>query len=150
MVSSCGFHLRGTGERAALLPPLYIEGGGAPHEPLLREMRRALQSQRTPMVSQRDAAHLIVQLQNEQLSKSVLAVDTSGKIKENELKYTLTFTVSTSAGEIALPRQSIERRYALSFNTADVLAKEAEEALLYQTMREDAIRDLLRRLETIK
>jgi LPS-assembly lipoprotein len=72
-------------------------------------------------------------------------------VREYLLRYRITYRLTDNksaqeyvgASEIVLQRD-------LSYNDAEALAKEAEEALLYRDMQNDAVQQLVRRLQAAK
>ena len=60
------------------------------------------------------------------------------------------FRVRTSQGRELTPETDITQQRDISFNESAVLAKEAEEGLLYRDMQSDIVQQLVRRLAAIK
>ena len=67
-----------------------------------------------------------------------------------QLRLRLKFKARTPQGKELLPETEIVLQRDLSFNESVVLAKDAEEALLYRDMQNDAVQQLLRRLQLTK
>jgi LPS-assembly lipoprotein len=60
------------------------------------------------------------------------------------------FRLRTLAGKELLPETEIALQRDISFNETAVLAKEAEEGLLYRDMQSDIVQQVLRRLAAVK
>ena len=60
------------------------------------------------------------------------------------------FKLRTPQGKELIPETEMLQQRDISFNEAAVLAKEAEEALLYRDMQTDIVQQLMRRLAAVK
>jgi LPS-assembly lipoprotein len=56
----------------------------------------------------------------------------------------------TPQGRELIPETEITQQRDISFNESAVLAKEAEEGLLYRDMQSDIVQQLLRRIAAVK
>ena len=93
---------------------------------------------------------VILDISQEAREKLVVGVNASGQVREYELRMRITFSLrSPKAGELIAP-SVIEQHRSISFNESAVLAKEAEEVLLYRDMQNDIVQQLLRRLAAFK
>ena len=82
--------------------------------------------------------------------KTVVGVNASGQVREFQLRIKVKFRMRTPKGvELIAPTEIVQQR-DISFNESAVLAKEAEEALLYRDMQSDIVQQLLRRLAAVK
>jgi LPS-assembly lipoprotein len=145
LTASCGFQLRGQ----ASLPfeTLYI---AVPEiSQLGTELKRnIIAGTRTKLVNDPTQAQAILSVSAEDRSKTILSFDTSGRVREFQLRYRLAFRVSDSKGRDYLPQSEIRLTRDISFNDAQVLAKETEELLLYRDMQSDMVQQILRRLSS--
>jgi LPS-assembly lipoprotein len=93
---------------------------------------------------------VILDILQEAREKLVVGVNASGQVREYELRMRITFSLrSPKEGELIAP-SVIEQHRSISFNESAVLAKEAEEVLLYRDMQNDIVQQLLRRLAAFK
>ncbi len=143
VTAACGFELRGQ----ATLPfeTLYI---AIPEiSPLGIELRRnILAGTRTRLVNDSTQAQAIFELSSEERGKSILSFDTSGQVREYQLRYRVSFRVRDARGRDYLPQSEIRATRDVSYSSTQVLAKESEELLLYRDMQSDAVQQILRRL----
>jgi LPS-assembly lipoprotein len=93
---------------------------------------------------------VILDILDESREKLVVGVNTSGQVREFELRMRIKFTLRSSKGAELLAPSVIEQHRSISFSESAVLAKEAEEALLYRDMQADIVQQLLRRLAAVK
>jgi LPS-assembly lipoprotein len=96
------------------------------------------------------APDAILDIVREQREKLVVGVNASGQVREYQLRLAVTFRLRTPQGREIIPPTEIEQRREISFSESAVLAKEAEEVLLYRDMQSEAVQQLLRRLSAVK
>lgn len=147
-LAGCGFQLRGrqtySFQTLAILP----QPGG----PLAIELRRSfggavrMLAPDVPLTQ----ADVVFELLQEQREKTVVGVNSSGQVREFQLRIRVRFRVRRGNGQELVPESEILQQRDISFNESAVLAKEAEEGLLYRDMQTDIVQQLLRRLASIK
>jgi LPS-assembly lipoprotein len=96
------------------------------------------------------APEVILDILQETREKLVVGVNASGQVREFELRMRIHFRLRTPKGAELITSSVIEQHRSISFNESAVLAKEAEEALLYRDMQTDIVQQLLRRLAAVK
>lgn len=140
-LAGCGFHLRGQ----ATLPfdTLHIPGSS----PLVIELKRNIAAgTRSKIVAGEKDAKAILGLTNELREKVILSFSTSGLVREYQLRYRVGFRLFDAKGRNYLPPGEIQLTRDVSFNEGQVLAKEAEDALLYRDMQTDMVQQIIRRV----
>lgn len=143
-LAGCGFKLRGSQnygfERIAVLPN--------PGGPLVTELRRSLANAVTvlPAEAPLSQAQVVLDLLQEQREKIVVGVNASGQVREFQLRLRVRFKLRTPQGQELIGPSDISQQRDISFNESAVLAKEAEEGLMYRDMQSDIVQQLLRRL----
>ena len=144
--AGCGFQLRGQ----AQLPydTLYIPGGS----PLAVELKRNVAAaSKTRLVDSAGDAQAVLGFTQELRDKVILSFNTAGHVSEYQLRYRVGFRVTDrKGGQVYLPTSEILLTRDVSYSDAQVLAKEAEEALLYRDMQSDMVQQILRRLVAAK
>jgi LPS-assembly lipoprotein len=93
---------------------------------------------------------VILDILQEVREKLVVGVNASGQVREFELRMRVNFKLRTAKGVELIAPSVIEQHRSISFNESAVLAKEAEEVLLYRDMQADIVQQLLRRLGAVK
>lgn len=147
-LGGCGFKLRGRQNFAFESIGINPSPGG----PLALELRRSFGDSVhvVPPGEPSSAAQVVLDILSEQRDKIVVGVSSSGQVREFQLRIRVTFRVRTSKGQELVPESEIFQQRDISFNESAVLAKEAEEGLLYRHMQSDIVQQILRRLATIQ
>lgn len=143
-LSACGFHMRGNADLA--FKSLYITGGGT----IYSELKKTLKSNGIVLTSSREEADMELELMGESYGKNILSLSGGGKVKEYQLTYLATFRTRAKGEELWGSPQSVEANRDYSFDDTVLLAKEGEEIRLNADMKNDATREILRRLSAMK
>ena len=148
-LSGCGFALR----KAPTFAFTTLYSGLAETSPLGVELRRSLQATRKVEVITEarriSEAQVILDVVNDLREKVVLSRNASGQVREFQLRLIFRFKLRTLAGKELIPETEITQQRDISFNESAVLAKEAEEALLYRDMQSDIVQQIMRRLAAV-
>lgn len=121
-----------------------------PDTPFIKELRRDLESNKVKMVDTAERADIVLNIVFETFDKQILSLTSSGRVNE----FQLFFRVSVRAYDLNkqdwIPAEEfvMHRDYRYENNT--VAAMEAEETLLYQSMRSDMAQQIMRRLSRAK
>ena len=144
-LSACGFQLRGAADLA--FNSLYIQGSKLS---ISRDLARILKTNGVRVVEKSEDAELLLELLSESNQKRILSLSGGGLVREFELIYLLNFRVREASSPTWGPVQTLRGRRDFSYSDTALLGKAEEEARLNADMRNDAIRELLRRLTAIK
>lgn len=147
LVAACGFELRGT----ATLPftSLYVEA--APTSQLAVQLKRAVVlNSGTRVTDRREEAEVILQIVSEVQEKQILSLTGGGRVSEFQIRYRVFFRLTDSKNREHIPASEILLRREYTYSDSQALASQSEEALLYRDMRNDAVSQLMRRLQTAK
>jgi len=146
-LAACGFQLRGT----ATLPfsTLYVQA--APTSQFAVQLRRAVGAGSGTRIAERpEQAEVILQIVNELQEKQILSLSGGGRVSEYQLRYRVFFRLTDAKNREHIPASEIVLRRDYTYNDSQALSAESEEALLYRDMRSDAVRQLVRRLQSAK
>ena len=142
LLAGCGFHLRGTQD--VPFHALYIPGatGG-----IALELKRNIEAGTDArVVSDPKQADAILELTNERREKIILSLSGTGRVREFRLRYSVNFRVHDGKGNQYVPPSMVQLTRDVTYNDAEILAKEAEEQLLFRDMQADMVQQLLHRL----
>ncbi len=148
-LASCGFQLRQAPDFA--FKSIFV---AAPDSSTLgNELKRSIASGDKVQVlpgAQSASAEVLLEVLQEQREKVVVGLNASGQVREFQLRIRFTFRLRGRDGkELIAPTEILQQR-DISFNESAVLAKEAEEALLYRDMQTDIVQQLMRRLAAVR
>ncbi|GAA4030872.1 LPS assembly lipoprotein LptE [Actimicrobium antarcticum] len=148
-LSACGFRLRGSNGEANLPFKTMVLGFGDT-SPLGAELRRNIRANGTAVITDRKLADASLDVLSETREKVILSLNSAGRVREFTLYYKFRFQVVDNTGKQLLAPTDIILKREISFNESAVLAKEAEEGLLYRDMQSDLVQQILRRLAALK
>ena len=145
-LAACGFQLRGT----ATLPFDTIHVPGATTGIAL-DIKRSIQAgTNARVVDDAKAAAAQLQFLEESRRKEILSLTAAGRVNEYRLFYRVRFRVGDGKGGDFLPPVAIQLFRDMTYDDAQVLAKEAEEQLLFRDMQQDMVQQVLRRIATAR
>jgi LPS-assembly lipoprotein len=142
-LAACGFQLRGPAE----LPfeTIYVPPGST----LSAELKRSLvKLSKTRVVDDPATADAVIGFTRDVRDKVILSFNSQGRVQEYQLRYRIEFRVTDPKGKVFMPTSEIVLTRDLTYNDAQVLSEESEEALLYRDMQSDMVQQLLRRMAT--
>ena len=148
VLAGCGFKLRVAPTFAFETLAITPEKNGLVAADLIRYFGKAVVPlATTPGIA---APQVIVDILQEAREKTVVGVNASGQVREFLLRTRIQFRMRTPDGRELIAPTEISQQRDISFNESAVLAKEAEEVLLFRDMQADLLQQLLRRLAAIK
>ena len=145
-LAGCGFRLRGAPDFA--FDALHV--AAAPSSLVGNELRRNVAAGGNVQVVPPDRAQVILDVLGEQREKVVVGLNASGQVREFQLRSKMRFRLRTAQGKELIPDTELVQVRDVSFNESAVLAKEAEEQLLYRDMQTDLVQQIMRRLGAVK
>ena len=147
LATGCGFQLR----RLDGIPfaSLYIDA--PPDSAVAQRVIAAFKTNKaTRLTASAAEAEAVLKLDKEKRTKTILSLSGAGRVTEYRLGLNMGYTISgKNELTLAVP-EVIELSRDLTYDDAQLLAKSAEEGLLYRDMEDDATRRILRRLQSIK
>ncbi|HEY4375405.1 MAG TPA: LPS assembly lipoprotein LptE [Burkholderiales bacterium] len=142
-LAGCGFQLRG--EAQLPFDTMYIDmpQTNAVGAQLARQLRA---SSNAKIVDNRTEAQVILTRAYELRSKTILSINSAGRVREFRLRYTFNYSLVDQKGQNVVPPVSISLERDYAYSDDQVLAKESEEQLLYRDMQTDLVQQIIRRL----
>jgi len=150
VLAGCGSQLRGSaGQYNLPFQSIWLSFNES--SPLGTELKRNLRAGDTVRIeTDASKAQALFDVISETRGKSILSLNSLGRVREYSLSYTLVFQVRDANNRQLLAPTEITLRRNIAFDESQVLAKESEEALLYRDMQADLVQQILRRLVAIK
>lgn len=147
LLAACGFQPRG--EANLPFDTLYVQAPtGSQFATQFRRMVSAGSS--TRIIDNAKGAEATLVLISEKREKNILSLSGGGRVSEYQLRYLMSYRVIDREAVEIIPVTEIALRRDLSYSDTETLSKEAEEALLFRDMQNDAVQQLLRRLQLTK
>ena len=143
MMSACSFHLRG--QAGMPFNTLYLDAAN-PGTPFIGDLRRSLEANNVKLADTAEQAEVVLNIASEVPEKQILSLGGSGRVNEFQLRYRVSLHAYDLKQQDWIPAEEMVLRRDYSYDDTKILAKEAEEALLYQSMRTDMVQQVLRRL----
>lgn len=148
-LSGCGFRLREAPDFA--FDSIAIPGASSGVAAQLRRTLGASGDVRVLAAAEPPSqAQVILDVLAELREKVVVGLNASGQVREFQLRTRFKFRLRTPQGRELIPETELVQERDVSFNESAVLAKEAEEGLLYRDMQNDLVQQLMRRLAAVK
>lgn len=143
LLPGCGFQLRGTADLpfdTVYLPPANVPG-------VVLDLKRNIQAgTKTTVTDDLKKADAVIEFANEARDRVILSLASTGRVREYQLRYRVSFRVHDGKGGEFLPMNTVQLTRDITFNDSDVLSKEAEEQVLYRDMQSDMVQQIMRRL----
>ena len=142
ILAGCGFRLRGTAD--VPFQTLYVPNSDSG---IALDLKRNVQAgTQAKVVDDAKQAEAVLVFSEEFREKNILSLSSQGRVREFQLRYRVGFRVHDGKGGEFIPQTSIALTRDITFNDTDVLAKEAEEQLLFRDMQSDMVQQIMRRL----
>ena len=145
LLAACGFHLRGQGAFAMPFQKLYVQAANE-YTPFINDLKSAFQRNHVQVTDTASQAQLTLQIVSERADKQILSLSAAGRVIEYRLQYHISLRAYDKEQQDWLAAQEITITRSFPYDDTQILAKQQEEALLYQNMLGDAVEQVLRRM----
>ena len=147
-LAGCGFQLRGS---VPILPPImertYVQS--ASNTALYRELQGAIRTAGGTLVEHPSAASAVLILHGERFSRRNLGTDARGRTNAYEHRLQVLYSLQDGEGQTLVSRERVDLFREQRFDPEQVLSMEDEQDILRQEMRNQAINQMLRRLQAL-
>ena len=145
----CGFQLRGSESASIPFESTYISA--LEGKLIIPELKLAIQSSgKTLVLDKPQDAEAILHIISEKYSKHIWSISGSGRVREFQLRYRVSYRLTDSKGLEIVPPSVVSLSRIMPFADAQVLAKQTEEKMLTREMYRDISQQIIRRLSKIK
>jgi len=146
LLTACGFKLRQPPHFQFKTIRLAMPGSA-----LMQQVSRNLKATgQVQVVSDPAQAEVTLVSTGEQREQSVLSLTSTGEVREYELRLRFSFRVTGPGGRELIPQTEILRRMNQSYSETAALSKGAEADMFYQSMLDDIVQQVMRRLAMVK
>jgi LPS-assembly lipoprotein len=145
-LAGCGFKLRQPPQFGFKTIRLAM-----PSSALMQQINRDLTATgQVRVISDPAQAEVTLVSPGEQRERSVLSFTATGEAREYELRLRFSFSVTGPDGRELVPSTEILRRMDQSYSETAALSKDAEAQMLYQSMQDDIVQQVMRQLAMVK
>jgi LPS-assembly lipoprotein len=142
---SCGFHLRGTSDIA--FNSIFVQGNTLV---ISKHLKKSLTTNGVKVQENAEGAELLLEMVGEESEKRILSLAGKGTVNEFELYYRVHYRTKAADAPTWSPVQTVEARRDFTYSDANLLAKQGEEKRLNESMQQDVLSGLIRRLSALK
>ena len=141
-IMSCGFQLRGDLDNS--FNSIQIDGGSLGFTKVLKKKYR-----RSGIEIKNSYADKSIEITKDEFSKSILSLNSTGKVREYQLNYHISYRIKNLSGKWGSEIR-IKSRREYSYDDQNIVAKEQEEINLIKEMREQIIRTMTSQISSVK
>ncbi len=121
-----------------------------PNTLFFTELRHDLEANKVKLAATPETADVVLNIIFEIADKQILSLSSSGHVNGFRLSYRVSLRAYDAMQQEWIPAEEMALRRDFSYDDTLVLAKEAEETLLYQSMRSEMAQQIMRRLSRAK
>ncbi len=145
---ACGFQARGRAEFPPGLGATYIQASDR-HSPFYRELYTALRTSEITLVDNAAAADTVILVNRDSTGQRVLSVSLRNVPDEYEVFYSIGYEVLVQGRRVIEP-QVLTRTREYTYDETEVLGKSLEESMLRNSLAEDLVGLVIRRISAVK
>ena len=146
-LSACGWRLQGSSRLSQTMTVTYVDAEDRYTE-FNRALRDRLRASGAKLVDRAGEATAVVKIIKDESGQRVLSVSARNTPEEYEVFYTVEYSVASGGTEL-IPPQRLELTRDYSYDTAAVLAKQREQAVLREALAQDLAGLVLRRVASL-
>ena len=147
MLAACGFHLQGRQPLPAQFTNTYVETQDEQTD-FVQDLRKALIASQVNVIRAKGSAGATITVHEDELTERILSVSARNIPTEYELTYRVKFSV-LSEGKTLIDNEEISATRDISFDEAQLLAKEREQEILREALARDLVALVMRRLAAL-
>jgi LPS-assembly lipoprotein len=146
-LSACGFHLQGRQPLPEAFAYTYIDTRDEQTD-FVQDLRKALIANNVNVIRTRGSSGMVISVHKDELTERILSVSARNIPTEYELTYKVRFSV-TSGDRKLIDEEEIAVTRDMSFDEAQLLAKEREQEILAEALGRDLVALVMRRLAAL-
>ena len=147
LLTACGWHLRGVTPLPAEYKVLYVQG--QQESALYHKLVQQLEFNKVLVTEFLEDAPMLMTLEEYEVDKRTLAVDSSGRVSEYELNGLLIVILERQLTGEKVELEVTSRR-TLANDINNIVATQTEETALRNQIDSDLVNKLLRRMQSLK
>ena len=147
ILSACGFHLQGRQPLPAQFSHTFVDTKDEQTD-FVQDLRKSLIASKVNVLPTKGSSTAVVQVHEDELTERILSVSAQNIPTEYELTYEVTFSVMAD-GKTLIDKEEISATRDISFDEAQLLAKEREQEILRAALARDLVALVMRRLAAL-
>ena len=147
LLGACGFHLQGRQPLPAQFTHTFVDTEDEQTD-FVQDLRKALIASGSKVIRTQGSSGATVTVHEDELTERILSVSARNIPTEYELTYRVTFSV-LSEGKTLIDKEEITATRDISFDEAQLLAKEREQEILSEALARDLVALVMRRLAAL-
>jgi LPS-assembly lipoprotein len=147
LLASCGFHLQGRQPMPEAFAYTFIDTKDEQTD-FVQDLRKALIASNVNVIRTKGSSGATISVHSDELAERILSVSARNIPTEYELTYKVEFSV-TSGGKPLIDHEEISATRDISFDEAQLLAKEREQEILREALARDLVALVMRRLAAL-
>lgn len=145
LLAGCGFHVRGNYRLPDTIGAVFIDVPGYDYD-LRHRLQRELGSRGVRLVDDATAADSTLRISNPEFKSRVLSVGIDARVRERELRYTLSFEMRRRDGSLLVKPETVELFRDVTYDETNVLGSQSEAANGRLELQDQAVQQIMRRL----
>ena len=147
MLAGCVFHLQGRQPLPSAFEYTYVDTKDEQTD-FVQDLRKALIASGSKVIRTQGSSGAIIRVHEDELTERILSVSARNIPTEYELTYRVEFSV-TADGKELINHEEISATRDISFDEAQLLAKEREQEILREALARDLVALVMRRLAAL-
>lgn len=148
VLSSCGFHLRGSGQISTQLDVLHVTAINAYGE-LVQKLESVLTRSGVAIERNKSLAPYSLRIISEKNTRRAATTTSRITVAEYELRLVVEIQLENRAGDLIMAPSSLVTERVYTLDQANLLGSNEEEELLRQEMQDEIIEQIIRRVKAI-
>lgn len=144
-LSACGFSPRGTLPPSPYLQHMYLQTSSN-FTPLSQAIEKTLADNNIALASSSSNAEIVLKVFNEQQTSNLMTVGANQETRQYKLVYSLEFSLYNRQNKLILGPRTIQEYRTQIIQANQLLDNNSETIQLYDSMREQAVIDLMYQL----
>ncbi len=146
-LAGCGFHLQGRQPLPQAFEYTYIDTKDEQTD-FVQDLRKALIASGSKVIRTQGSSGATISVHEDELTERILSVSASNIPTEYELTYKVEFSVN-SGGKMLIEHEEVSATRDISFDEAQLLAKEREQEILREGLARDLVALVMRRIAAL-
>jgi len=147
LLGGCGFHLQGRQPLSEEFTYTFVDTRDEQTD-FVQDLRKALIASKVNVVPTKGSSGAVITVHADEITERILSVSARNIPTEYELTYKVEFSVN-AGGKTLIDKETVSATRDISFDEAQLLAKEREQEILSEALARDLVALVMRRLAAL-